>query len=153
MVARNSDASVRDGPKPPICLQQGCIYVGRQRFTLRGEGNICLLSYDTNPKPIPRVRSSPRCRRALNRVGMGSSVSINLPSQNDEPSAFIPRRLRATIGFPFPFSLFVCHVFFCFVFLFFVFAPPTTRTRLSQAKAGSLLQQLKRTNLSYQVCA
>ena len=101
-------------------------------------------------KPIPRARSSPRSRCARKRIGMGSSASINFPSRNDEPGAFIPRRLRATIGFPFSISLLV-RLFI--VFFFFVFTAPTTRTRLSQATAGSLVQQLKRTNLYYRVCA
>ena len=126
------------GNIPRCCLWPGCIYVSRQKIPLLREGNICLPSYDPNPKPIPRVRSLPRCRWARTRIGMGSSASIILPSQNDEPSAFIPRRLRATIGFPFPFSL---SDIFCFLFsLFFpifVFAPPPDHTySLVAGKSG-----------------
>ena len=77
---------------PCSCLPQGCIYVSRQRIPLRREGNICLPSYDTNPKPIPRARSLPRCRCARKRIGMGSSASINLPSRNDEPTPWYLRK-------------------------------------------------------------
>ena len=106
---------------PCYCLPQGYIYVSRQRIPFRREGNICLPSYDTNPKPIPRARSLPRCRCARKRIGMGSSASINFPSRNDEPGAFIPRRLRATLGFPFSISSLVG--LFC-IFFSFLCLPP-----------------------------